>query len=88
MWVKICGVRDAAMANGIAEAGADAIGLNFYEKSPRRVDLNIARHIVNELPETVEPIGLFVNHSTSAICPVVESLGLRTIQMYGDESPV
>lgn len=87
LWVKICGVRDVPMAVAIAEAGADAIGLNFYSKSPRSVDRATARHIVNELPETVTPIGLFVNETADAIRPVVEDLGLSTIQIHGDEPP-
>lgn len=87
MWVKICGVRDVPMAVAIAEAGADAIGLNFYAKSPRRVEPTIARHIVNELPDSVTPIGLFVNETADGIRAVIDEIGLTTIQIHGDETP-
>jgi phosphoribosylanthranilate isomerase len=87
MWVKICGVRDYAMAEGIAAAGADAIGLNFYEKSPRRVELETARHIVNELSDAVEPVGLFVNHSLEEMLRIIDLLRLGTVQIHGDEMP-
>ena len=87
MWVKICGVRDVPMALAIAETGADAIGLNFYDASPRRVELGLARQIVNELPETVLAVGLFVNHPLDVVCEHVAHLKLPAVQIHGDESP-
>jgi phosphoribosylanthranilate isomerase len=59
--VKICGLTDVAAARQAAAAGADAIGLNFYERSPRCVTLDVARRIADALPPGVLKIGLFVN---------------------------
>ena len=70
---------------GIAEAGADAIGLNFYDRSPRCVDASVARQIVDALPSTVTPVGLFVNHTADEIRRIVSETGLTTVQLHGDE---
>ena len=86
MWIKICGVRDVAMAVAIAEAVADAIGLNFYSRSHRVVELDEAARIVSALPERVEPIGVFVNQSAAEVRKIAAACGLRTLQMHGDES--
>lgn len=70
---------------GIAEAGADAIGLNFYDRSPRCVNVSVARQIVDALPSDVTPVGLFVNHTADEIRRIVSETGLTTVQLHGDE---
>lgn len=87
MWVKICGVRDVATAMLVAEAGGDAVGLNFYPKSARYVAPEHARDIVSRLPKFVEPVGLFVNASVDDIRKTAHNCGLRTLQLHGDEPP-
>lgn len=87
MWIKVCGLTSVENATAVAELGINAIGLNFYEKSIRCVDVARARKIVNALPPGVEPIGLFVNHSLAEIHKITEQTGIRTIQLHGDESP-
>lgn len=87
MWTKICGIRDVPTALLAAEAGADAVGLNFYRASPRCVDPDVAATIVRSLPPTVEPIGLFVNAQLSEILTTATTCGLRTLQLHGDEPP-
>jgi len=90
MWVKICGIRDVETALTAAEAGADAVGLNFYENSPRVVTRPVAAKIVAELRapgRAVEPVGVFVNHPVEEIAGICEALQLRTIQLHGDEPP-
>ena len=87
MWIKLCGVRDAATARLAADLGADAIGLNFYSRSPRCVDRETARQIVRMLPETTEAVGLFVNHPLDFVVGAANECGLRTIQLHGDEPP-
>jgi len=87
MWVKVCGVRDVDTARHIADAGADAIGLNFYAGSSRVVTPSVAAQIVRGLPASVEPIGLFVNASAKEIQSVATDCGLRTLQLHGDEPP-
>jgi phosphoribosylanthranilate isomerase len=60
-WVKICGMTNLEDALVAVDAGADAVGFVFYEKSPRYVSVETAREIVEELPEEVEKIGVFVD---------------------------
>lgn len=87
MWVKICGIRDLPTAAAVAALGPDAIGLNFYAKSPRAVHVEVAAEIVRNLPETVEPVGVFVNHTVDEIFTICDRVGLETAQLHGDESP-
>lgn len=85
--VKICGITNRADALSAASAGADAIGLNFYVKSPRSLTLSVAREIIATLPENIVKVGLFVNHSVEAIMQVTKTLSLDMLQLHGDESP-
>jgi phosphoribosylanthranilate isomerase len=87
VWVKICGIRNEATACAVAEAGASAIGLNFYPGSPRCIDVATAARIVAALPATVEPVGVFVNASARHMREVAGQCGLRTLQLHGDEPP-
>ena len=84
--VKICGIRDPAHARCAAEAGADAIGLNFYASSPRCVDAGAAAAIAATLPPFVWAVGLFVNEEASAIERILARVGLDLLQFHGDES--
>ncbi len=84
---KICGITrrdDALMA---IEAGADAIGLVFYEPSPRNVTLEQARQIVSALPAFVSTTALFVNATPDFIRQVVAQVGVDLLQFHGEESP-
>ncbi len=87
MWIKICGIRDLPTALAIAELGADALGLNFFARSARHVTLPVAREIVAALPPSVEPVGLFVNHSVDEVVDTCMQCELATVQVHGDESP-
>lgn len=85
--IKICGISSVKDAQVAALAGADAIGLNFYDKSPRNVDLETAQKIASALPSKVAKVGLFVNAEAAAVTSHVESLDLDWIQLHGDEPP-
>ena len=85
--VKICGFTNAENAQQAALAGIDAIGLNFYAKSPRHIDIDSAREIVAALPPFVNKVGLFVNANPSLIDEVLCEVALDTLQFHGDESP-
>lgn len=87
LWVKICGVRDVKTARAAVDAGANAIGLNFYEPSPRSIDAETARQIAQTLPPNVTPVGLFVNHSLNEIERIMQAVRLSTPQLHGDETP-
>ncbi|MGE6529216.1 phosphoribosylanthranilate isomerase [Pseudomonas sp. NPDC077382] len=84
---KICGITRVEDALVAAEAGADAIGLVFYPKSPRVVSVQQALNIVAALPPFVTTVGLFVNASRSEISATLDTVPLDMLQFHGDESP-
>jgi phosphoribosylanthranilate isomerase len=84
-WVKICGMTNLEDALTAVEAGADAVGFVFYEKSPRNIGVEEVQEIVEKLPESVEKVGVFVNESEDLICDVADAAGLTAIQMHGDD---
>jgi phosphoribosylanthranilate isomerase len=80
--VKICGVRMPADAASAAECGADAVGLNFYPKSPRYLDPRSAADVVRALPPFTAPVGVFVATPLRQATAIAFQLGLRAIQTY------
>lgn len=87
MKIKVCGFTQAQNAHDAAMLGIDAIGLVFYEKSPRCVDTQQAREIVQALPPFVSRVGLFVNADSDFIDEVLCEVPLDTLQFHGDETP-
>ena len=85
--IKICGIQSVEDALLAAAAGADAIGLNFFAKSPRYVTPDMAEKIVKTLFNDVIKVGLFVNHPPGMVVELFDSLGLDLIQLHGDEQP-
>ena len=85
-WIKICGTTNLEDALTAVEAGADALGFVFYEKSPRKVDLESAREIVKNLPSNIERVGVFVNEPVERILRTVAQAGLTAAQLHGAES--
>ncbi|MEX0655859.1 MAG: phosphoribosylanthranilate isomerase [Phycisphaeraceae bacterium] len=85
--IKICGIRDVASARAAVEAGADAVGLVFVRGSARRVTVKVAQQIVQALPAFVEPVGLFVDAPTRHVREIAAAVGLRSVQLHGDEHP-
>jgi len=83
--VKICGVTSAADARDAAALGADMIGFNFWPGSKRVVGVAEARAAAVSLPAEVWRVGVFVNAPRAEIERTVESVGLDTIQLHGDE---
>src|SRR5216684_3304072 len=81
-WVKICGMTNLEDALTAVEAGADAVGFVFYEKSPRNISVEAAREIVEKLPEDVEKVGVFVDGTGLESFEVVFHAGLTGIQSY------
>jgi phosphoribosylanthranilate isomerase len=84
--VKICGVTNVADALAAAEAGADMIGLNFYEKSPRYVSLKAAAAISKQLPPFVMRVGVFVNPEEALVTRAIGECNLSLLQFHGDET--
>jgi phosphoribosylanthranilate isomerase len=81
-WVKICGMTNLEDALAAVEAGADAVGFVFYERSPRNITVEAAREIVGKLPESVEKIGVFVNGPEVNPLKVLLDIGLSGTQTY------
>jgi phosphoribosylanthranilate isomerase len=85
--VKICGITNAADALAAAGSGADALGLMFYEGSPRHVTVKTAAEIARQLPPFVIKVGVFVNAPEDAVLRAIGECGLNIVQFHGDETP-
>jgi phosphoribosylanthranilate isomerase len=85
--VKICGITTVNDALLAAEAGADAIGLNFYAASPRYCPSSQAKAIAGAIGSQVCKVGVFVNASADEIRRAVAEVGLDLVQLHGDEPP-
>jgi len=87
--VKVCGVTDVRDAELAAELGAWAIGMVFYEGSPRRCSTEQALRITSALRRRdVELCGVFVDATLQELAHASEELGLTMLQLHGDEGPV
>src|SRR6185503_19694092 len=86
--VKICGITNLDDALAAVAAGADALGFNFYKPSPRYLSPQHAREIIEQLPESLLMVGVFVNEeSPDAVRSIANQAGIRALQLHGDESP-
>ncbi len=85
--VKICGITNLEDALLSAKFGADALGFNFYEKSPRYITPENAREIIEQLPSEVLKVGVFVNESLDKIIEIAETAKLDALQLHGEETP-
>lgn len=86
--VKICGITTVDDALASIDAGADMLGFNFYQKSPRYIHPASARTIIDQLPKTFLSVGVFVNEGPpSDVERLASEAGVGAIQLHGDESP-
>jgi phosphoribosylanthranilate isomerase len=86
--VKICGVVDPANARMAAEMGADFLGLNFYPRSPRYVEVERAREIASAVRGSgTRLVGVFVNRPAREVEEIDSEVGLDLLQFSGDETP-
>ena len=84
-WIKICGTTNLEDALTAVDAGADALGLVFYEKSPRKIDPETAGKIAAKLPAGIDKVGVFVDESVERILLTVAQAGLTAAQLHGDQ---
>src|SRR5262245_22800130 len=85
--VKVCGITNLEDALAAVDAGADALGFNFYRPSPRYISPADAREIIAQLPESVLKVGVFVNEDPESVLRIIAEARLSAVQLHGDESP-
>ena len=87
-FIKICGITNVDDARAAVAAGADALGFNFYNLSPRYIAPPAAREIVEQLPSSILTVGVFVNEdSPDFVKKIASEAGVTAFQLHGDESP-
>ena len=84
--IKICGLTRREDLNAAVAAGADAVGLVFYEESPRYIAPAKAAHLVSGLPPFIATVGLFVNATKKEVMAVVDQVPVSLLQFHGDET--
>ena len=84
--VKICGITSIEDAVSAVDAGADALGFMFYERSPRRISMDLAATIKNALPPFVVRVGVFADAAENVIRGAA-LCGLHALQFHGNETP-
>ncbi|HLG15817.1 MAG TPA: phosphoribosylanthranilate isomerase [Blastocatellia bacterium] len=85
--IKICGVRSVDEARTALDLGADALGFNFWPRSPRYISPDNARQVISQLPPVAAFIGVFVDEDAQRIINIAAQVGLGAVQLHGDESP-
>lgn len=85
--VKICGITNVADGLVAAEAGADMIGLMFYERSPRNISIATAAEISRALSPFIVKVGVFVNPAEDTVMRAIGECGVTLLQFHGEETP-
>jgi phosphoribosylanthranilate isomerase len=85
--IKICGITRPSDARAAAEAGADAIGLVFYPRSPRFLSVERALEIRDAVPPFVQAVALFVNPDAAQVAQVIGRVKPAMLQFHGEETP-
>lgn len=85
--VKICGITRVGDGIAAAEAGADALGFVFFEKSARYVSIEKAAEICRNIPPFVTKVALFVDASDDEVRNVIDNVDIDLLQFHGNESP-
>ena len=85
--VKICGVTNLEDALLAEKLGADLLGFNFFERSPRFISPDHAAAIVRDLGHRIKKVGVFVNEETYKIGEIADRVGLDFVQLHGNEDP-
>jgi phosphoribosylanthranilate isomerase len=82
--IKICGVTNLADARACVDLGADMIGLNFYHRSPRYIEPDRAREIVEAIPRSILAVGVFVDTTADEVRAITKTTGIEYVQLHGD----
>ena len=86
MWIKICGITRVVDAHAAAEAGVDAVGVNFYPASKRFVSPETAQAIADALRPKLDVVGVFVNSPAQDVVDIIKRIQLTAVQFHGDET--
>ncbi len=84
--IKMCGTTNREDALAAVEAGVDALGFIFYEKSPRNINPDVAKIIIEQLPPFVNTVGVFVDRNREDVEEIIRFCGLGYAQLHGQES--
>jgi phosphoribosylanthranilate isomerase len=87
MKVKVCGITSYEDAVMVLDQGVDALGFNFFPRSPRYITPLDARQITRRLPPLTVTVGLFVNHPPEDVAEIAHTAGVQVLQLHGDEPP-
>jgi phosphoribosylanthranilate isomerase len=88
MKVKVCGITTYEDAVMLLDQGVDALGFNFFPRSPRYIRPEDARSIIRRIPPFVVPVGLFVNvEDPNQVSLIARAAGVQILQLHGDETP-
>lgn len=85
--IKVCGLTREADLDAAVEAGADAVGLVLYDKSPRHVSPERAGELARRLPPFVTPVVLLVNAGLGLVAQALDAVPNAVLQFHGDETP-
>jgi len=87
LWIKICGLSTPETVDAAVEAGADALGFVFAAGSPRTVTADLAKELVERVPEGIDAVGVFRDQEIDEVVGLASAVGLTTLQLHGEESP-
>src|SRR4051794_27810544 len=85
--IKICGITRPPDAAAAVDAGADAIGMILHANAPRKISAQTANEIIDEVPDEIDVVGVFVDASAELIVQMAGELELDQVQLHGNESP-
>lgn len=85
--VKICGTTNWADAKAALDAGASALGFNFYRPSPRYIAPRAAGEIIRRMPRRASAVGVFVDEPTERVLTMAQAAGVTLVQLHGRELP-
>ncbi|WIB60722.1 phosphoribosylanthranilate isomerase [Curtobacterium sp. MCLR17_007] len=85
-WIKICGLSTPDAVDVAVDAGADAVGFVFAAGSPRTVTADLAKELVERVPDGVDAVGVFRDQEIDEVVGIASAVGLTTLQLHGGES--
>jgi phosphoribosylanthranilate isomerase len=85
-WIKICGLSTPDTVDAAIDAGADAVGFVFAAGSPRTVTADLAKELVERVPDGIDAVGVFRDQKIDEIVGIASEVGLTTLQLHGGES--